>query len=220
MNDRLNQWQHFLERDEEDAPVRRDEAKSYLEEHNIMQLFNDITSSPVFHRPAHPRKFMIEQMEKIRLARERSFYKPLQLKKKNANAIYDTLDPIDRGSITVSQYTDTMTRLGVSGFEPFDYEPDFKITREMFVEQFDDGEVESIKGDKEPSAIIEPVEPAEHHQPTDHQNDVEHHDESDVDNDDEPQQQQQLDEHDDPNDYAADDSADDEARDKPDDVNI
>ena len=103
MNDRLNQWQHFLERDEEDAPVRRDEAKSYLEQHNILQLFNDLTSSPVYHRPAHPRKFMIEQIEKIRLARERSFYKPLQLKKKNANAIYDTLDPIDRGSITVSQ---------------------------------------------------------------------------------------------------------------------
>ena len=98
MNDRLNQWQHFLERDEEDAPVRRDEAKSYLEHHNIMQLFNDLTSSPVYHRPAHPRKFMIEQIEKIRPARERSLYKPLQLKKKYANAIYDMLDPIDRDS--------------------------------------------------------------------------------------------------------------------------
>jgi len=115
---------------------REDEVKLYLEKHNILSILNDLTSALVFYRPEDPRKFLIEELTKMREAKLKNVRVPRLLDQSNANAIFDTLDPTGRGYITLNQYEETMLQLGIKQFKPFDDQDNKQITRQMFLEQF------------------------------------------------------------------------------------
>ncbi|XP_060768142.1 testis-specific expressed protein 55 [Neoarius graeffei] len=45
-------------------------AVEYLERHNILQVFQEITESLVYDRPDDPLRFMLEQLQKMIQARD------------------------------------------------------------------------------------------------------------------------------------------------------
>jgi len=119
-----------------EKPTREEEARRYLEEHGILNILNDLTSSLLYYRPENPRAFLINELTKLHAAKISYIYVPQLLDEANAAAIFDTLDPTKQNFITEAQYTQTMKQLGIAKFDKFQPPESDKITCEMFTKQF------------------------------------------------------------------------------------
>jgi len=120
----------------ETAMSREDEVKKYLDQHNIINVLNDLTSALVFYRPEDPRLFLIGELTKMRETKSSNIKIPRLLNPSNAKAIFDTLDPTGRGYITAVQYEETMLQLGIKEFKPPSHYDNAQITKELFLDQF------------------------------------------------------------------------------------
>ncbi|XP_071834808.1 uncharacterized protein [Apostichopus japonicus] len=71
--------ERFAEEIEEDAesnykPPTEDpytKAVKYMEMHNVMQIFQHLTSEIVYHRPLDPLIYMLEELQRMKDAREK-----------------------------------------------------------------------------------------------------------------------------------------------------
>ncbi|XP_002732996.1 EF-hand calcium-binding domain-containing protein 10-like [Saccoglossus kowalevskii] len=118
------------------ATQGEEEARDYLEKHRILDLFNNITAQLVFNRPEQPKRFMIEVIERLREARTTQLDYPCIFDDSNIIAIFGMLDPTKKGFITLAQYKEAMSILGVKSYDeyPSGAESD-KIAQDTFVRE-------------------------------------------------------------------------------------
>merc|ERR1739838_522279 len=56
--------------------TKEESAQEYLQSHKIVELLNNMTTMLVFNRPEDPKSFLIEQVEKLKVARNSGFRFP------------------------------------------------------------------------------------------------------------------------------------------------
>ncbi|XP_053320245.1 EF-hand calcium-binding domain-containing protein 10 [Spea bombifrons] len=96
------------------AAGRELEAKEYLRENKIMELMNNLTSLLLYHRPERPREFLINELEKLKLARIADVEYPCLFDESNLDAVFRILDPSGQGYITGAQFMEASKTLGVN----------------------------------------------------------------------------------------------------------
>ncbi|XP_063444619.1 EF-hand calcium-binding domain-containing protein 10-like [Mytilus trossulus] len=112
------------------------DAKEYLNDHKIVELFNNLTSQLIFNRPDEPKKHMIEILEKLQKSRATKLDFPCLFDDTNIQSIYGMLDPTGRGFITLQQYMEALTTLGIKDFpEVPEGTEDEKITFDIFLRE-------------------------------------------------------------------------------------
>ncbi|KAK6175319.1 hypothetical protein SNE40_013807 [Patella caerulea] len=94
----------------------QNDATDYLEKHRIMELFNNMTSNLIYHRPDDPKQFMIEILEKLQKSKNSKGNCPSLFDDSNIRSVFGILDPTNKGFITLQQYKEAMTTLGVKNY--------------------------------------------------------------------------------------------------------
>ncbi|KAM8974038.1 EF-hand calcium-binding domain-containing protein 10 [Pelodytes ibericus] len=95
------------------ATGRELDAGDYLRENKVMELMDNLTSLLLYHRPERPRDFLIDQLEKLKLARLADLEYPCLFDDSNLDAVFRILDPSGQGYITGTQYKEVCKTLGV-----------------------------------------------------------------------------------------------------------
>nr|XP_039268396.1 EF-hand calcium-binding domain-containing protein 10-like [Styela clava] len=115
---------------------REVDTNTYLQRHRILDLFNNMTSLLIYNKPEEPREFLIEQLEKLKVAQQSGMYYPCLFDESNLHAIFGMLDPTKRGFISKDQYCEALKTIGVKDFEllPTGAEID-KITIDTFLRE-------------------------------------------------------------------------------------
>ncbi|XP_060100702.1 EF-hand calcium-binding domain-containing protein 10 [Heteronotia binoei] len=111
---------------------REEEGRRYLEQHKIPELFHNLSALLLYHRPEKPREFLIQTLEKIKLARVTNDY-PYLMDESNLNAMFDMLDTAGHGYITLPQYKGALQSMGLSSDHGI-YSDEDKITSDVFKE--------------------------------------------------------------------------------------
>ncbi|XP_048739759.2 EF-hand calcium-binding domain-containing protein 10-like [Ostrea edulis] len=119
------------------SSVGRDvEAREYLEQHRVLELFNNMTAQLIYKRPENPKKYMIDLLEKLQRSRATKHDYPCLFDDTNIQSVYNMLDPTNRGFITLQQYQEAMTTLGVSPIvENIEGANEDKINFDVFLSQ-------------------------------------------------------------------------------------
>ncbi|XP_060695474.1 EF-hand calcium-binding domain-containing protein 10 [Hemiscyllium ocellatum] len=114
------------------SPLER-EAAEYLTEHQILELLDNLVSMLLYERPAKPLEFLVQQLEKLKTARDTKKDYPSLFDESNLDAVFGILDPTKQGHVTLRQYREALKTLGIKDFEidPKGAEDD-KITLETF----------------------------------------------------------------------------------------
>ncbi|WAR25582.1 EFC10-like protein [Mya arenaria] len=99
------------------TPQREEETRQYLQEHRVLELFNNLTSQLIFSRPGDPKKFMIETLERLQKSKNTKRDYPCLFDDSNIQSVYGMLDPTNRGYITLKQYCEALDTLGIKDFE-------------------------------------------------------------------------------------------------------
>ncbi|KAI1882132.1 hypothetical protein AGOR_G00247530 [Albula goreensis] len=121
------------------ATPREKEAANYLEKHKIPELMNNLTSMLCFHRPENPREFLITQLELMKAARLQAMDCPCLFNESNLDAVFGILDPVKQGYITLSQYKEALTTLGIKDFNECPDGADCdRISQETFMKEAKD----------------------------------------------------------------------------------
>lgn len=119
---------------------REDETNIYLQNHRILELFNNLTSQLIFKRPADPKKFMIETLERLQKSQTTKRDYPCLFDDSNVQSVYGMLDPTNRGYITLKQYCEALETLGIKGYEiKPEGAADDRITFDTFLHEARDG---------------------------------------------------------------------------------
>ncbi|CAK8695707.1 EF-hand calcium-binding domain-containing protein 10-like [Clavelina lepadiformis] len=98
---------------------RESDVKTYLERHRILNLLDNMTSMLIFERPDDPRSYLVQQLEKLKIAKQNGMYYPCLFNDSNLNSIFGMLDPTKRGFITREQFVEALSTLGITDFEQF-----------------------------------------------------------------------------------------------------
>ncbi|XP_067855932.1 EF-hand calcium-binding domain-containing protein 10 [Heptranchias perlo] len=98
------------------ASPREREATAYLRQHQILELLDNLTSMLLYHRPAKPLDFLVDQLEKLKIARQTETDYPCLFDESNLDAVFGILDTTKKGHITLNQYTEALKTLGVKNF--------------------------------------------------------------------------------------------------------
>ncbi|ELU00681.1 hypothetical protein CAPTEDRAFT_78788, partial [Capitella teleta] len=115
---------------------RKDEALEYLKTHKIEELFHNMTSQLIYNEPSAPKEFLIETLEKLQKSRTTKMEYPCLFDESNINSIFGMLDPVNKGYITLQQYEEAMTTLGIQNFDQRPPGHDVnKITPDIFMKE-------------------------------------------------------------------------------------
>ncbi|XP_078486164.1 EF-hand calcium-binding domain-containing protein 10-like isoform X2 [Ciona intestinalis] len=90
----------------EEQNPRELEAGTYLEKHRVLDLLDNMTSMLIFGRPDDPKTFLIQQLEKLKIAKQSGMYYPCLFDDSNLTSIFGMLDPTKRGFITREQFVE------------------------------------------------------------------------------------------------------------------
>ncbi|CAH8534509.1 unnamed protein product [Dicrocoelium dendriticum] len=102
--------------DYENCP-RKHEVDTYIREHKLVELFNNLTSLLIYNQPDNPRKFMLETLCRLRESRGLQCEPPSLFTQKNAEAIFDMLDPCEKRAISYKQYCHALETLGITKYD-------------------------------------------------------------------------------------------------------
>lgn len=112
------------------------DALSYLKEHKILELFENLTSALVYNRPTDPKGFMREHIQQLQKARSDPDQTdpPSLVDESNIRSVFSMLDVAKKGYISHQQYVHAMENLGVTQYNqnPVGAELN-KISQETFV---------------------------------------------------------------------------------------
>ena len=117
--------------------LMEEEATSYLRQHKIPELLQNLTAALVFHRPEDPKAFMREHIRRLQKAKsDHTQSLPLFIDDSNVRSVFGMLDLTGRGHVTLHQYEEAMKSFGVPDFnrEPSGAELN-RIHRDTFVRE-------------------------------------------------------------------------------------
>ncbi|KAM6202869.1 EF-hand calcium-binding domain-containing protein 10 [Rhynchocyon petersi] len=92
---------------------REREAREYLEKYKIMELLNLLTSALLFYRPENPREYLINTLERMRIAQLTGVSFPFFMNTTNIVAMFEMIDSSSRGIISSAQYKEALKALGL-----------------------------------------------------------------------------------------------------------
>ncbi|XP_074534425.1 EF-hand calcium-binding domain-containing protein 10 [Halichoeres trimaculatus] len=95
------------------ATQREKDAADYLQKHQIMELFDNLTSMLFFYRPDNPREFLVEQLKQLKLSKQTGVNQQNLFNNSNLDAVIRILDPANQSYITYAQYKHALTTLGI-----------------------------------------------------------------------------------------------------------
>merc|ERR1711893_61559 len=95
---------------------REVETRDYLEEHRILELFDNLTAALIYSQPSNPKEFLIEQIEKLQKSQKTKLDYPCLFDETNIQSIFGMLDPTSQGYITLQQYREALTTLGITDY--------------------------------------------------------------------------------------------------------
>merc|ERR1739838_298131 len=111
--------------------TKEESAQEYLQPHKIVELLNNMTTMPVFNRPEDPKSFLIEQVEKLKVARNSGFRFP---------SVFGMLDPVKKGHITREQYCAALETLGIEKYNKYPHGSELnQINQATFLREAKDG---------------------------------------------------------------------------------
>merc|ERR1712076_267398 len=93
---------------------REQETREYLEQHRLLELFDNLTSALIYSQPSNPKEFLIEHIEKLQKSQKTKLDYPCLFDETNIASIFGMLDPTSQGYITLHQYREALTTLGVT----------------------------------------------------------------------------------------------------------
>merc|ERR1719272_2288037 len=93
----------------------REIAAAYMHEHRLNDLFENLTASLAFTRPDDPKAHLIEELEKLRAAKEAKTTPEGFFEQKDFGALFGILDVSRSGYITLNDYKTGMGLLGYAG---------------------------------------------------------------------------------------------------------
>lgn len=101
--------------------MRESEAREYLRDHHIMELFENFTTALVYERPDDPKAFLKDYIDKLQRAQSvldvnQDAKAPCLIDESNLQSIFGMLDITHTGFISQEQYLKAMTNLGVTRF--------------------------------------------------------------------------------------------------------
>ncbi|XP_029992249.1 EF-hand calcium-binding domain-containing protein 10 [Sphaeramia orbicularis] len=98
------------------AASREEEAADYLKKHRIMELVENLSSLLLFYRPENPREFMVEHLQQLKDCQQSRERGPGLFNTSNLDTVFGILDPAQRNYISLQQYKQALTALGVEDF--------------------------------------------------------------------------------------------------------
>ncbi|XP_071083313.1 EF-hand calcium-binding domain-containing protein 10-like [Haliotis cracherodii] len=127
----------------EEGPRQLD-AHEYLDKHRVIDLFNNLTSQLIYSRPDDPKKFLISTLEKLHKCRSTKLDIPSLFDDSNIHSVFGMLDPTNRGYITLQQYNEALTTLGVKKYDDQPAGADIdRIAFDVFVNEAKNGLTEA-----------------------------------------------------------------------------
>lgn len=113
------------------------EALSYLREHKIPQLFEQLTAALVYERPDDPKAFMRRYIRELQRARQNpEDDPPCFLDESNLQSVFGMLDVTNKGHVSLQQYQAAMKSMGVGQFNASPAGAELnKIGRDTFVRE-------------------------------------------------------------------------------------
>lgn len=113
-------------------------AKEYLSKHKILEFFENLTAALVFEKPEDPKAFARDFIHKLKEAQnEPELSQPPSLVNiSNLESIFGMLDITKTGYISLAQYRQAMTSVGLKKFNTSPSGADFnKISLPTFVRE-------------------------------------------------------------------------------------
>eukprot|EP00128_Syssomonas_multiformis_P015134 Colp12_sorted_trinity150504_noHs@28723 len=95
------------------------QAKDYLSEHRILDLFENITANLIYEKPDDPKRFIVDyltNLKNVRLSAGKVHPAPM-FTDEDLVALFRLFDVSKKGKITLAQYTEAMKDLGLTEFE-------------------------------------------------------------------------------------------------------
>eukprot|EP01112_Ceratiomyxa_fruticulosa_P019739 TRINITY_DN652_c0_g1_i4.p1 TRINITY_DN652_c0_g1~~TRINITY_DN652_c0_g1_i4.p1 ORF type:complete len:120 (+),score=18.33 TRINITY_DN652_c0_g1_i4:258-617(+) len=84
-----------------------EESQRYLEEHQIVSLFQHLTTSLIFHKPQDPVKYLIEELKTIQKSKLGLGF----FTKEDLITMFSMFDITGKGSITSTQFKQALVSL-------------------------------------------------------------------------------------------------------------
>ncbi|XP_019399111.1 PREDICTED: EF-hand calcium-binding domain-containing protein 10-like [Crocodylus porosus] len=109
-------------------------GREYLARHRVAELLHGLGALLLHHRPERPREFLIQALERIKLAKQTGVDYPYLMDEPNLEAMFEMLDTASQGYITLVQYKEALKTLGLSA-QDVSYEDGTNITLEVFKEE-------------------------------------------------------------------------------------
>lgn len=99
-------------------------ASHYLEIRHIFQLFNFMLGHLVCNEPNDPVEFLVKLLGQCLQYRDALGEPPLLFTKAHIKSLYNAFDPFENASISLDQYVEGMTSLGIGkGGTPYNLSP-------------------------------------------------------------------------------------------------
>nr|CAH8843246.1 unnamed protein product [Trichobilharzia regenti] len=119
---------------------RKDEVESYLREHKINDMFQNLTSLLFFHRPENPKQFLAEQLHLLKAARDEYSDPPSLFTEANAESIFNMLDPCEKNAVTLDRYQHALETLGIQQYDKkITEDPAELISKDVYMKEVKTG---------------------------------------------------------------------------------
>lgn len=87
-------------------------AELYMASHGIKELFEGLGTLLLYHRPANPREFLMQQLGELRKAKQEQNPMPF-FEEHDLKAMFAAFDITEQGTITPQQYDRALQNLGI-----------------------------------------------------------------------------------------------------------
>jgi len=119
--------------------TREENAASYIKEHRIKALMNQLAESLIYKQPIDPRGHLIEVLEEMVDARERQVAPSGLLDESNINAIFGLIDVMGKETVALRDALSALEKVGITsdifGVDPVPKDVFVKRTKEVLEEQ-------------------------------------------------------------------------------------
>eukprot|EP00735_Rhodelphis_limneticus_P006699 TRINITY_DN19131_c0_g1::TRINITY_DN19131_c0_g1_i1::g.13896::m.13896 TRINITY_DN19131_c0_g1::TRINITY_DN19131_c0_g1_i1::g.13896 ORF type:complete len:138 (-),score=11.81,sp/Q9D581/EFC10_MOUSE/34.09/1e-12,RIIa/PF02197.12/0.0089 TRINITY_DN19131_c0_g1_i1:491-904(-) len=96
-------------------------AEEYLDTYKIHPLFEHLSTLVLYHRPADPHQFLIEELTKMRESAKINITIPHLFSTEDIRTMFGMFDMLNTGTISRLQYKEATISMGLPFVEPPDH---------------------------------------------------------------------------------------------------